>query len=115
MDRMNKDRGPMDGNNGGFDALLATYRAACPDPEPSAAFMPELWQRIEARRTSTATMFRRLSQVCVLATLALTLLMGAVLIPRFQRMPVYNGTYVDVLADEHSTDYAEVLTGGELR
>jgi len=109
------DRGPADDGDEKLDALMAAYRDACPDPESSVAFMPQLWERIEARRTSTAMMFRRLSQVCVLATLALTLLMGVVLIPRFQRMPVYNGTYVDILADEHSADYAEVLTGGDLR
>ena len=115
MDRMRMDRGPVDSKGDKLDALMTAYRDACPDPEASAAFMPQLWERIEARRTSTTMMFRRLSQVCVLATVALTLLMAAVLIPRFERMPVYNGSYVDVLADEHSPNYAEVLTGGDLR
>lgn len=105
----------MDNNDRQLDALLAAYRDACPDPEPSANFMPALWQRIDARRSSTLMMFRRLSQICVVATLALTILMGVVLIPRFQKMRVYTNSYVDVLSDEHAPDYAEVLTGGDLR
>ena len=56
----------------------------CPDPEPSADFMPGLWQRIEARRVATVSVFRHWAQVCVMATVALTLLIGAVLIPRLQ-------------------------------
>ena len=34
-----------------LDALFRAYREACPAPEPSANFMPNLWQRIEARQT----------------------------------------------------------------
>jgi hypothetical protein len=32
-----------------LNALLASYRAASPDPEPSVNFMPQLWQKIDAR------------------------------------------------------------------
>jgi hypothetical protein len=94
-----------------LDGLWAAYRDACPDPDPGAEFMPGLWQKIEARRTATVSVFRRLSQVCVMATVALTLLMGVVLIPRLQRQPVYTSTYVDVLSAEHSTDYVDILAG----
>ncbi len=44
MDRM------PDGDK--LDALWVEYRNACPDPEAGAGFMPGLWQRIEARRSS---------------------------------------------------------------
>ena len=33
-----------------LDQLFQSYRAACPDVEPGADFMPRLWQAIEARR-----------------------------------------------------------------
>ena len=46
--------------------------------------MPGMWKRIEARRTATVSVFRHWAQVCVMATVALTLLIGAVLIPKFQ-------------------------------
>ena len=45
-----------------LDQLLVNYRAACPDPEPGANFMPTMWQRIEARRSPVlqwVTMSRR--------------------------------------------------------
>lgn len=104
----------MDRMDDKLDGLWAEYRAACPDPEVGPTFMPQLWERIEARRTATASVFRRLAQVCVMATVTLTILMSAVLIPRLQREPVYDATYVDVLAAAaQSSDYTQVLTGGD--
>ena len=94
-----------------LDTLWAKYREACPDPEPTAGFMPGLWQRIEARRAANVTLLRRIAQICVGATVALTLLMGAVLIPRFERAPVYNATYVDVIAADHPNNYIDIVTG----
>jgi len=73
----------MDRMDDKLDALFAEYRMACPDPEPSADFMPGMWKRIEARRVATVSVFRHWAQVCVMATVALTLLIGAVLIPKF--------------------------------
>jgi len=105
MDRMEKK----------LDALWSEYRDACGDPESSAEFMPTLWRRIDAQRSFTTSVFRRLVQVCVVAAMALTLLMAIVIIPRIQRMPVYSANYVDVLAEEHANDYADVLAGGDLR
>ena len=74
MDRM-RDQG-----DDKLDGFFAEYRMACPDPEPSANFMPGMWKRIEARRTATLSVFRHWAQVCVMATVAATLLIGAVLI-----------------------------------
>ena len=34
-----------------LDQLFQTYRAACPEVEPSTNFMPNLWQRIESRHS----------------------------------------------------------------
>ena len=103
--------GPMDDK---LDALWAEYRDACPDPEASSNFMPNLWQNIEARRADTTSVFRRLAQACVMATVALTLII-VVLIPRFQSEPVYTATYVDALDAAHSVDLTDMLAGGELQ
>lgn len=46
MDRMNsKD------NDSKLDALFAQYRDAIPDQDSGVNFMPELWRKIEARRS----------------------------------------------------------------
>ena len=95
-----------------LDALFAEYRMACPDPEPSADFMPSMWKRIEARRVATVSVFRHWAQACVMATVALTLLIGAVLIPRFQSDPASNASYVEALVSEHSAEYLQMLAGG---
>lgn len=101
----------MDRMNDKLDSLWTEYRQACPDPEPGVGFVPGLWQRIEARRLGNISIFRRLAQVCVGATLALTVLMGVVLIPRLEQVLVYSATYVDVLAADHPNSYVEILTG----
>jgi hypothetical protein len=106
MDRM-KDR---------LDALWTEYRDATPDIDAGPNFMPQLWQKIEARRVETTSVFRRLAQICVMATIALALVMSAVLIPHGNNDEVfYSGTYVDILAAEHSNDYVEVLPAGDFR
>jgi hypothetical protein len=114
MDRM--DDKSMEGREGRLDALWVEYRQACPDPDPAPDFMPNLWQKIDQRRTGNARVFRRLAQICVMATVALTLLMGAVLIPRIQAEAFFAGSYADELAAEHiNADYTDFLTTGDLR
>jgi len=92
----------MERMNDKLDALWAEYRDACPDPDPSANFMPQLWEKIEGRRAATMSLFRRWTEACIMATFALSLLIVAFLIPRYQREPVYGATYVDVLVAEHA-------------
>jgi hypothetical protein len=104
----------MDRMGDKLDSLWAEYRQACPDPEPSANFIPQVWQRIEARRR-TSSLLRRWTEACVMAALTLTLLIAAFLIPRYQRQPVYQSTYADVLAEADTLDYTLVLTGGDTR
>ena len=94
-----------------LDALWASYREASPDPDPSASFMPGLWQKIEARRTANLGMLKRIAQVCVGATIALTIVLGAVVIPQLEKIPVYNATYVDVIAADHPNSYVDLVTG----
>jgi hypothetical protein len=95
-----------------LDALFAEYRMACPDPEPSAEFMPGMWKRIEARRNAAVSVFRHWAQVCVMATVALTILIGAVLIPKFQESSAPASSYLEALSAEHSADYIHMLAGG---
>jgi len=104
----------MDRMGDKLDSLWAEYRQACPDPEPSANFIPQVWERIEARRRATSSL-RHWAEAWVMAALTLTLLIAAFLIPRYQRQPVYQSTYADVLAEADSPDYTLVLTGGDTR
>ena len=101
MDRNTEDK---------LSALFAEFRDLSPDPEVSAGFMPGLWQRIEARRSASLTIFRRFAQVCVAATVALTVLMGLVLIPHLEKTPV-NSTYADALVADHPNTYVDIFAG----
>jgi hypothetical protein len=109
MERM--DDNSMDAK---LDALWLEYRSAVPDPDASVNFMPNLWQKIEARRIENTSVFRRMAQACVMATVALTLVI-VVLIPRIQREPVYTATYVDVLDAAHPMDAAQALDSGDVQ
>jgi hypothetical protein len=102
----------MDRMDDKLDALFAEYRMACPDPEPSMDFMPGMWKRIEARRAATVSVFRHWAQVCVMGTVALTLLIGVVLIPKFQDNSTSSSSYLEALLAEHSADYIHMLAGG---
>ena len=107
----------MDRMNDKLDALWAEYREALPDPDASPNFMPQLWQKIESRRVETTSVFRRLAKICVMASVVLALVIGAVVIPHSTNNDevFYSGTYVDILAAEHSNDYVEVLPAGDYR
>jgi len=91
-----------------LNALWAEYRDACPEPEQGTNFMPQLWQKIEARRVEPVSIFKRMSYICVMATVALTLAI-TVILPRIQREPVYSATYIDVLENSHSIDAADLI------
>lgn len=116
MEPMNGPRldNRMNDGDGKLDALFAEYRSAFPDVDGSVNFMPNMWQKIEARRNESVSVFRRLAQVCVLATAALTVAM-VILIPRIQPEPVYTATYVDVLDAAHSVDSAQLMYSGDLQ
>jgi len=114
MDRRMDGNMNESGNETKLTGLFAEYRSAFPDQDGGVNFMPNLWQKIEARRMESVSVFRRLAQVCVLATAALTLAM-AILIPHIQTEPVYTATYVDVLDAAHSVDSAQLMDSGELQ
>ena len=94
-----------------LEKLFSEYRDSLPDSEPSAAFTPGVWQRIEARR-SPLRFLRRMAEAVVAVAALVTLLIGTFLIPRLQNAPVYSATYVDVLAAEHNNetlDFADAV------
>lgn len=92
-----------------LEKLFSTYRDAISDPEPSSAFTPGIWRKIEARR-SPVRLWRRTAEAFVAVAALVTLVIGTLLIPRLQRAPIYTASYVDVLAAEHSSmDYAEAV------
>jgi len=101
----------MPNHDAKLDALFAEYRRALPDMDGGAGFTPGLWLKIESRRSANLNVFRRLAQVCVGATVALTILMGLVLIPRLEKIPVYSASYVDVLEADHPNTYVDILRG----
>ena len=93
----------MDQRNDELNNLFASYRAAVPDPDASANFMPELWRKIEVRRNVTIR-FKKLTQVFMAAAAAMCLLLVTLLsVPAFSR-PEFRGNYVDVLAEAYPTE-----------
>ena len=104
----------MDRMDDRLNSLLAKYRDSCPDPEPGANFIPQLWERIEARRGVTASLLlRRWAEAWVLATVTLAIVIGVFLIPRLQDPPADQISYVDVLLAADSASDAAVLVRGE--
>ena len=92
----------LQGSDEALDALFASYRAACPDPEPSVNFMPQLWQKIESRER-VSRVFTRWTRNLVTAALALsTLLALAVEISRSRGAALPSETYVEVLAEDNA-------------
>ena len=86
-----------------LDALLAAYRDACPDPEPSANFMPELWARIDNSRSASYN-FRRWTQALVTAAAAICLILGF-LQARLPSQPTfYTQSYIEALQQENATE-----------
>jgi len=90
--------------NEALDALFRAYREACPDPEASANFMPELWRRIDERQRSVFFM-GRWARALVTAAAVLSMGMAAYLyIPRGHRSVFSVESYVEALSAGHSQD-----------
>jgi len=98
MDRQNHQ---VESDDGRLDVLFRAYRDACPDLEPSADFMPRLWQKIEARQ-GVSLVFGHLARNLATAALALSTLLGlAVTISGSRVAQLPSESYAEVLADEH--------------
>ncbi len=98
---------PMQGGDDKLDSLWRAYRAACPDREPSANFMPDLWRRIESRRNFTFS-FQRMVRGFVTAAAAVAIAIGVyVSLPR--STPVSGVSYLEALADANALDTPEIV------
>ncbi len=86
-----------------LDELLAAYRAASPDPEPSVNFMPEMWAKIEARQAST-TIFSRFAKGLVTAALGASVLIAMMSASSNPPVAVSEGSYIQALAADHVSD-----------
>jgi len=89
-------------------AMFASYREVLPDREPASDFMPQLWTKIDARR-SVSFNFGRLAKGFVSVALASCLAMSVLfLTPATPKSPIYGTTYLDALAADHSDDVMDV-------
>jgi len=91
-----------------LNALFAKYKAALPDFDAGANFMPALWRRIEARQTLTLRV-RKLTQVFVGAAAAVCLLFAMIQVVPGGARPEVNASYVDALAAAHPADNLAAL------
>jgi hypothetical protein len=84
-----------------LDELFRAYRAACPEPEASVNFMPEIWAKIEARQIST-NLFGRMAKALVTVALAATVVLGLVAsVKQSNSAANFNGTYMEALTADH--------------
>lgn len=90
-----------------LDAMFRAYREACPDPEVSVNFMPELWRRIEERQRSVFFL-GRWARALVTAAAVLSMAMAAYLYIPHGRSVFSVESYVEALAAGHAQDAPEL-------
>ena len=83
-----------------LDALFRGYRMACEPRDPSANFMPELWQKIEKRQSALFS-FRRIAKGFVAAAAMLSLALALIGFIPSRSAPVNISTWVDTLDAHH--------------
>jgi hypothetical protein len=89
-----------------LDAIFEAYRRACPTPDVSANFMPNLWSQIEARQRYTFS-FRRMAQAFVTAAVALSIALGVYMAMPHPNLSPYS--YIDALAESNAGDSPDLL------
>ncbi len=95
----------------GLDTLLGAYRRACPDVEPTANFMPAIWQKIEARR-SFWFVFQREARAVMTASAALFVLLLVLNFFSGSQSHWAASTYADALMADHTAEktyYTEAI------
>ena len=101
------------GDEARLDALFMAYREACPDRDPGAEFMPQLWQKIEAR-DRFSTVFGRVARNLVTAAVALSVLLGLAVSLSSRVAPLPSESYVEVLAEDNTPQNLEYFEPVEI-
>jgi hypothetical protein len=100
---------PMRGSNEQeLDALFRAFAAACPDRDPSANFMPNLWQRIDARQTYAFSL-RRMANALVTAAVALSIALGVYMAIPHTRATNGSQSYIEALAEANAVDAPDII------
>ena len=91
-----------------LNALFEAYRKACPTPEPSANFMPDLWARIDSRRGFTFS-FSHIANGFVTAAVALSIALGVYMaIPRTPSLTAES--YIEALSEARPLDTPDIVS-----
>ena len=98
----------MRGDEERLDALFDAYRKACPDGEASVNFMPDLWQRIEARQGFLFS-FRRMASALVPAAVALSIALGVYAYTPRHIATSSPQTYIEALAEANPIDTPDIV------
>ncbi len=93
----------MTNDDSGLNTLFERYRSACPDVDPSANFMPALWQKIEARH-SFRFVFEQWAKPLMAGSAALVLLLLVLNFVSGPHARLAAPSYVDALVAEHSAE-----------
>lgn len=104
----------MDNYNDGLSGAFAQYRAACPDPEPSPNFFPQLWAKIDARRSFVWKVRTYSRGIAAAAVTACLLMVGFEMASSGPNREADAVSYLEVL-DENSPvqNYGLVLASHE--
>lgn len=86
-----------------FDEMLGSYREAVPDPEPSAAFMPKLWQKIDARQNYLLE-WKRWTQGFLAGAVAASVLFVVLQVLPKGSADFYTATYLETLAEDQAPE-----------
>jgi len=103
----------MDRDEQQLDRLFAAYRRACPTPEPSSAFMPEVWAKIDVRRSARQALERWTKRFVTAAVAACLVMIFYMALPRQGELPASTTSYVDALSDTEPFEtlaYSEMVT-----
>jgi len=93
---------PMSGRDDEkLNALFEAFRKACPDPEASPNFMPNLWMKIESRQRFSFSL-TRMASAFVTAALAASLALGLYLSTP-GNSGYYTQSYVEALSSQDNT------------
>ncbi|HWF46381.1 MAG TPA: hypothetical protein VG168_05205 [Bryobacteraceae bacterium] len=94
-----------------LDGLFQLYGRSCPEVEPSANFMPVVWQKIEARRSFSLT-FQRVARALATVSVGIGLLLAGLNMAAANRSLLIAPTYADALAADHTVEktyYTEAI------